>query len=102
MTQQTGTLRERATIDVVIIILAVVVAAVITISIIGIVALSLLQPAQDTRAYLNLIDAQVSVIVGALVGLIAGQASARAGARTTTTEQHAPAGDAETGGSTLP
>lgn len=73
----TGRLRERPTLDVIVIIFTLVVATVITSSVLGVVVLEVVNPDGDHEQIVELIDTQIGTILGALLGLIAGQATAR-------------------------
>lgn len=72
-----GRLYERPTLDVVVLILAVLVAFVMASATVTVAVLEVSQPEADTTDVAAIVSDHLGTIVGVLVGLIAGQATAR-------------------------
>jgi putative flippase GtrA len=67
-------LKERQTVDIVVIILTCTIGSVITVATIGIIVGKTLHPTMDTSRGAEMIAQVITTIVGALVGFIGGRA----------------------------
>lgn len=75
--QGTGWLRDRPTLDVVVIMLTVVVGIVVVGATATVAVIEIVSPTVDTDEVVSLLDAHVGTILGALIGLLVGQAAGR-------------------------
>lgn len=69
--------KDRPTIDIVVIVLAVTVGTLLLVTTVGLIAFKMYRPDADISRGAELISTTITIVVGALVGLIGGRAAGR-------------------------